>query len=90
MSSTREMVLRSWWAARRDADSSGGIILTAASFAGHVLEQAEGDVVAAHTLTPKSPVNYMARVHSYLDMVRDEEHKAQAERAASAPVGNSL
>lgn len=80
--STRETILRSWWAARRSANETGAIVMTAPTFAGYALEQSGGDATAAHELVPKEPVAYSARVHSALDLVRDEELGAKAQRAA--------
>jgi hypothetical protein len=80
--STRETILRSWWAARRSANETGAIVMTAPTFAGYALEQSDGDATAAHALVPKEPLGYAARVHSALDLVVAEERSAQARRAA--------
>ena len=72
---TRETILRSWWAAKRQADANGAVTLTAASFAGHALEAADGDVRAAHKLASTDPGSFWSRVHDALDQVAAEERK---------------
>ncbi len=73
---TRDAILRSWQAARRQAESSGAVTLTAASFAGFALDRAGGDATRAHDLVPTAPGSFWARTHDALDQVTNEERLA--------------
>lgn len=77
---TRETILRSWWAARRRADVEQAVTLTAASFAGFALHAADGDVAAAKALVPAELELFWARVQSALDSVAIEERRDTDDR----------
>lgn len=73
MTTTREVLVKSWHAARRQAHSAGGVVLNAASFAGYALE-AGGTVARARALVPSGDESpFWARVSSCLDHVATEE-----------------
>lgn len=76
---TRESLESSWRVARARADANGALILNAASVAGHLLQTAHGDPVAAlvhaHGDTP-----FWARVRSYLTSVQVEGEVHQVAR----------
>ncbi len=72
---TRETILRSWWAAKRQADATGAVTLTAASFAGHALEAADGNTAVAKSLVPSDPAAFWARTRDALDQVAAEERR---------------
>lgn len=78
--STRPALLSSWHAAQRRADTSGAVVLTAASFAGYALEQSGGQVHRARGLVPGGDSGgdslFWARVRSILDDVEREEREA--------------
>ncbi len=86
--STRETILRSWWAAARMADSSGAVVLTAASFAGYALSAVDGDAALAHGLVPTEASPFWARVHDAIDQVLAEESKPAAASASEESTGD--
>lgn len=77
---TREMVLRSWWAARRQADVHGAVTLNAASFAGFALEAAGGDVAGAQALIPAELESFWGRTRDALAQVATEEEVSRRNR----------
>jgi len=76
--SARLTLLSSWHAARRKADANGAVTLTAPSFAGYALEQAEGDAVRALESVPQEVEAYWGRVRDALQEVVDEERPLRA------------
>lgn len=81
---TRETILRSWWAARRQADVNGAVTLTAASFAGFALEAADGDTERAKALVPPELEVFWARTRDALEQVAIEESRPAATTALAA------
>jgi hypothetical protein len=76
--STREMILASWHAARRKADVTGAVTLTAAGFAGYALEQAAGDAERAQDAVPLELEVFWSRVRDALQQVVSEERPLRA------------
>ena len=74
---TRAMLLSSWHAARRRADVDGAIVLTVASCAGLLIEQAGGDAVRAQAGCPMEMERFWATVVDALRLVVSEERPRQ-------------
>jgi hypothetical protein len=80
-SSTRSALLKSWDAARRQADRTGAILLNHASFAGYALAIA-GSPRAAIDLVPRADGSlFYARVIAILQSLEHEEREAPAAAA---------
>lgn len=73
MSETRMLITKSWAAAKRNADRLGVVTATAPSFAGNLLESANGDAERALSMVPSDGGEFMSRVREHLGLVIEEE-----------------
>lgn len=73
---TREMLIGSWHAAKRQADQIGGVTLNSTSFAGYAIEQAGGSIAMARVFVPDDATPFWGRVRDCLDRVMQEERDA--------------
>jgi hypothetical protein len=74
----RTVILSSWHGAMRKADATSVVTLTAASFAGYLLEATDGDIELAHRLVPVDGQNFFDRVAVALYGVECEEAPARS------------